>query len=270
MWRDLSCHERQRRRSRAERFRFGVLWRQRFDRLRRIEWLQQRFEWLEQRLERLRRIRVAPAAVRAALLDRAVRAAARAPADSSGSGSSSGGFPSPACPSTSPAENGTCPIVNAVCEYGDSPSPACNQLFTCESTGWELTNTGTCATGTCPGSYGGGSCSVVDLDCEYAEGVCDCTLNSLEEATWNCYLPSPVCPLPRPRVGSACMQSGPPLGPPLAPCDYGACSGGVELQCEGGYWQETVAACEPPDSFGGRGGTSAAIHKRNRVTRRDP
>jgi hypothetical protein len=44
------------------------------------------------------------------------------------------------------------------------------------------------------------------------------------------------CPEPRPRIGAACTQSG-------LECDYGACFGGVALDCQGGYWQQAQVAC---------------------------
>jgi hypothetical protein len=44
------------------------------------------------------------------------------------------------------------------------------------------------------------------------------------------------CPDPRPRIGSACTTSG-------LDCDYGACTGGVNVECVSGAWQQQNTAC---------------------------
>jgi hypothetical protein len=53
---------------------------------------------------------------------------------------------------------------------------------------------------------------------------------------WTCSQPAAGCPNPRPRIGSSCSQDG-------LSCNYGACSGGVEVQCKDGYWQQANVPC---------------------------
>jgi hypothetical protein len=49
-------------------------------------------------------------------------------------------------------------------------------------------------------------------------------------------MPAKGCPEPRPRIGDVCSE-------PALTCDYGACTGGIELQCEDGYWQREEVPC---------------------------
>jgi hypothetical protein len=86
------------------------------------------------------------------------------------------------------------------------------------------------------------TCSPNDAYCDYPEGRCSCT-NDLglptPTPTWACQDPSdPSCPLPRPHLGTACMQEG-------LSCDYGSCTvlGGSAQQCTGGVWVESNYAC---------------------------
>jgi hypothetical protein len=84
------------------------------------------------------------------------------------------------------------------------------------------------------------ACSPAGLDCAYPQGQCNCTYTlpvGGNMPVWTCFTPT-NCPEPRPRIGSACSSSG-----TTAPCDYGACSGGIELQCSGGYWKEVLVPC---------------------------
>jgi hypothetical protein len=135
-------------------------------------------------------------------------------------------------------------LVGLQCEYGTNPNPACNTDYTCGATGWSYPPHGPiCPTGTCPASYSavpqGKSCTPAGLDCSYPEGQCNCA-ETLPVSTggpvWQCATPAPGCPSPRPDIGSACTQTG-------LECDYGACTGGVMLQCKDGYWQEVVTPC---------------------------
>jgi hypothetical protein len=85
----------------------------------------------------------------------------------------------------------------------------------------------------------GQACSPAGLDCAYAEGQCNCTGTvpvAGPKPEWQCSTPADGCPEPRPRIGDACSQPG------LA-CDYGACSGGIGLQCTDGYWQREIVPC---------------------------
>jgi hypothetical protein len=76
------------------------------------------------------------------------------------------------------------------------------------------------------------------VDCAYPEGQCNCseTLPVSTGPVWQCFSPKGGCPEPRPRFGSACSQ-------PSLTCDYGACAGGVAMDCNGGYWQPAGVAC---------------------------
>lgn len=159
-----------------------------------------------------------------------------------GSGSSSGGTPT-ACPATLPGAGGACARVGLVCEYGSDPDPGCNQLETCETNGWSKPAAGRCVTGVCPAHYGdvpvGKDCTAPGLDCAYLEGQCDCAGTapvSGPTPVWQCATPQPGCPEPRPRLGSACSRPG-------LSCDYGACTGGVDVQCSDGVWKEEPTIC---------------------------
>jgi hypothetical protein len=160
---------------------------------------------------------------------------------SSGAGSSGGGG-SPACPATEPTSGAACPIVGAECEYGSDPSPSCNDLARCTTTGWNIVASGVCAPTMCPATYSdvpqGKSCTPVGKDCAYAEGQCNCADSlpiSTGGPTWMCFSPK-GCPEPRPRIGSACSQ-------PSQTCDYGGCSQGASIACNDGYWQLQLVPC---------------------------
>jgi hypothetical protein len=130
------------------------------------------------------------------------------------------------------------------CEYGDNPNPNCNDIETCMSNDeWSYPTPGpACPAGTCPATYAdvpqGQSCTPEGLDCGYSQGQCNCDIQP-ESAkglpVWLCTTPAPGCPEPRPNIGSACTQPG-------QSCDYGACTGGVELECSG-TWQVEQTAC---------------------------
>jgi hypothetical protein len=131
------------------------------------------------------------------------------------------------------------------CEYGDNPNPSCDDIVTCEPTGtWSYPTPGPgCPTGTCPATYTqvpqGQDCNPQGLDCGYSQGQCNCDVEP-ESAklgpVWLCTTPAAGCPDPRPNIGASCTQPG-------LSCDYGACTGGVELQCTEGTWQEEATAC---------------------------
>jgi hypothetical protein len=131
------------------------------------------------------------------------------------------------------------------CEYGDNPNPSCNDIVSCESNGtWSYPTPGpACPAGTCPATYTqvpqGQDCNPQGLDCGYAQGQCNCDIEP-ESAklgpVWLCTTPAAGCPDPRPNIGASCTQPG-------LSCDYGACTGGIELQCTDGTWQEEATAC---------------------------
>jgi hypothetical protein len=158
----------------------------------------------------------------------------------SSSGSSSGG----PCPANPPTNAASCPTIGLDCEYGSNPNPSCNELAECEATGWTFSPIGPpCPTGMCPATYAdvpkNKTCSPDGLDCAYPEGECNCT-GDVEIAgpnpQWQCTTPAGGCPEPRPRIGSACTQ-------PNLSCDYGACAGGVAVECQNGVWTQEGVAC---------------------------
>jgi hypothetical protein len=164
----------------------------------------------------------------------------------SGSGSSSGsgsGGGTTECPPNVPSNAASCPRVGLACEYGDNANPSCNQIADCASSGWNVPPLGPCASGTCPAAYAdvvqNKACSPEGLDCSYAEGQCDCT-STLPVASpapvWECTTPASGCPAPRPRIGSPCTQPG-------LSCNYGACTGGVAVECENGIWTQELLPC---------------------------
>ena len=133
------------------------------------------------------------------------------------------------------------------CEYGSNPSTACNEIATCDSTGWSFSGASgpsTCPGGTCPATYAdvpqNKTCTPLGLDCAYAQGQCNCARTALvsvgDTPVWQCSTPATGCPEPRPRLGSACSQ-------PSLECDYGACTGGIAEQCLDGIWQRAETAC---------------------------
>jgi hypothetical protein len=148
---------------------------------------------------------------------------------------------SPACPASPPTVGGTCPIQGAECEYGSNPNSACNQVFLCsDKSEWTLETGSTCPTGTCPATYSdvpqNMSCTPNGLDCAYSQGQCNCTMSLpiVGGATWKCFDPN-GCPEPRPDLGTPCTGS--------QSCDYGACNGGIEVECADGYWKQEEVPC---------------------------
>jgi hypothetical protein len=130
------------------------------------------------------------------------------------------------------------------CEYGTNPNPVCNDTETCMANGtWSYPTPGpACPAGTCPATYAdvpqGKECMPQELDCSYPEGQCNCAFTPVASTTpvWQCSTPAQGCPEPRPNIGAACTQPG------LA-CNYGSCTGGVELQCTDGSWQIVETPC---------------------------
>jgi hypothetical protein len=162
----------------------------------------------------------------------------------SSSGSSSGGTTGPLCPASAPAGGTPCPAVGLECEYGTNPNPECNYGEMCTVNGWSYpAPTIACPPGTCPATYAdvpqGQTCMPSTLDCAYSQGQCNCASTvpvAGPNPEWQCSTPAAGCANPRPRIGSACMQPG-------LDCDYGHCTGGVELVCSGGIWSAVDAPC---------------------------
>jgi hypothetical protein len=132
------------------------------------------------------------------------------------------------------------------CEYGDNANQSCNDIVTCTSNGtWSYPTPGLpCPTGTCPGTYSqvpqGQACQPQGLDCGYPEGQCNCDIqpeSAKMSPVWLCTTPAAGCPDPRPDIGTSCTLSD------LVACDYGGCTGGIELACTNGTWQEAPTAC---------------------------
>jgi hypothetical protein len=140
-----------------------------------------------------------------------------------------------------PTAGADCPRVGLECEYGTSPELACNQLADCTAMGWTVTDGTTgCVTGSCPKRYAGitngGVCMDPGLVCAYADGTCNCAVQAgpirpggLDR--WACFDVAQGCPSPRPNIGDPCPTDG-------TTCNYGVCSGGFELVCRDGIWQE--------------------------------
>jgi len=161
------------------------------------------------------------------------------------SGSSSGIGGGGGCPASLPTAGAACSPSGISCEYGDDPNPECNTIVTCQgSAGWSGPPPGShCMPGTCPATYAdvpqGKDCSPFGLDCAYPQGQCNCAETvpaSGPNPVWQCSTPASGCPEPRPREGSACSSPG-------LTCDYGACTGGVSLECSDGYWRVAQVAC---------------------------
>jgi hypothetical protein len=157
-----------------------------------------------------------------------------APPDSGGVG----------CPASPPSGADTaCPKVGLECEYGSNANLACNQLYTCQSSGW-LTGEVACPEPTCPASYSavptGHKCDTDGGICGYPQGTCTCSSGSpplINGPEWQCFPAQAGCPSPRPDIGTGCTAS------PSLVCNYGACSGGISLSCTDGTWQDAETAC---------------------------
>ena len=167
-----------------------------------------------------------------------------------------------ACPPTLPTNGDPCGTPKLACEYGSSTLLMCNLVATCNGGKWNIPfpppgppppQCSNVNSPKCPPSYAsvpvGQSCSAeYPLFCNYPETACACTVaqggpfpaDAAAVAKWYCGgKPSdPSCPLPRPKLGTACSV-------PDAMCDYGMCQfvGGVLIQCSGGVWRERNFGC---------------------------
>ncbi len=119
-------------------------------------------------------------------------------------------------------------------------------MFSCGPSGWVNQTTGTVCPpqSLCPASYASvpvnQDCTPESLTCAYAEGECICTTSfgGLQKQTpaWYCIPATNSCPSPRPDIGTSCSQ-------PNLDCNYGGCSGGVDLVCKDGRWQQQNTPC---------------------------
>ncbi len=170
---------------------------------------------------------------------------------SSGTGSSGGDAATAvSCPIIAPNAGSVCPRPALQCEYGSNPDIRCDQLAICSSAGaWSYAAASKCPVAMCPATYddipAGGHCILANETCAYAKGTCICAQSMggpvrLPDAgittSWSCFPSTLPCRSPRPNVGSACTDD-------KRICDYGVCSGGVELACTEGLWQEDFVAC---------------------------
>lgn len=163
-------------------------------------------------------------------------------------GPDGGGGGSSLCPATPPGVGTQCTPFKAgeKCEYGKNPDPNCNQIFVCTGTWVDQSANSVCPSqSNCPGQFSdvqvGQECSYNTLSCSYPQAECICTqsVGGLVTQTpqWDCFPAQSGCPQPRPDIGTACST-------PNQSCNYGACSGGVQLTCtSGGTWQEAVTVC---------------------------
>ena len=157
------------------------------------------------------------------------------------------------CPSTAPTGGETCAPIGIECEYGTSPLPNCNDVWQCSTSGeWKdiSSNTGgSCPMGAMrPASYAAASsdhavCNPEGTFCAYPQGTCICTddpggLPLAGGPQWGCTPVTKGCPAAPPELGTPCTT------PAATLCDYGGCSGGVDMQCTGGYWAiATMVGC---------------------------
>ncbi len=150
---------------------------------------------------------------------------------------------SPVCPQSEPSQGSSCSHDALECEYG------CGNVVVCSSGTWagavNFGNDVTCDAGpnpkTCPSAFSsitqGATCAFDGTTCIYGQGVCQCSSPADPTpdagASWFCG-PEPGCPMPRPRIGSACTT-------PNLTCDYQQC--GNSIICKDSVWQGTFAGC---------------------------
>jgi hypothetical protein len=161
---------------------------------------------------------------------------------------------SPVCPESAPAAGSACSATEGTtCEYGPLQyDVACDTVFTCQSSVWTRFPTfGNCVPdgpnpATCPAAITsivpGQACVATGTTCQYSAGVCTCD-ESLggpvfvgdggRSPTWDCN-PGPGCPMPRPRLGTACSATG-------TSCTYNTCE--FAESCIDGAWQGEQEAC---------------------------
>ena len=183
-----------------------------------------------------------------------------------------------ACPSSPPDSGASCSNFGLSCEYGSAAFGACGIFARCALSNSTTNATDTapvgvwtvfvpdggppcapapqlispdawnrsCATSdasACPASFAtvprGASCDGGPAFCDYAEGRCQCAPSAGSPSrTWSCQDPPPLCPRPRPRLGTACTQEG-------RVCAYGSCgSADSETEmCRGAVWVALALDC---------------------------
>ena len=153
------------------------------------------------------------------------------------------------CPTSPPAGGASCSSAQDQlrCEYGNNPDPDCNQMFFCNQGTWQDESSGTICPpqSDCPAAYSdipaNQNCSPNGLQCAYPQGECICTTSfgglQKQMPAWDCIPATSGCPSPRPDIGSPCSSVN------EIQCDYGACSGGVALECKNGVWMQVITPC---------------------------
>jgi|HubBroStandDraft_1064217.scaffolds.fasta_scaffold37486_3 hypothetical protein len=154
---------------------------------------------------------------------------------------------SPVCPEAAQVEFSPCSVEGIACEYG------CNNVLMCGGGIWGGAPIqgvdSVCVTSpnasSCPVSLSGvapgATCSNAGDTCFFADGICQCNApqappppsSPAAANTWFCG-PQNACPMPRPRIGSACST-------PSLRCDYTLC--GASQVCMGGLWTPTSGQC---------------------------
>jgi hypothetical protein len=182
--------------------------------------------------------------------------------EAGGDGGTDAGSWSAVCPVDAPTVGVACSLAGLQCEYPRGALYAgklqydvtCDILRGCTSGAWATVSFGGVActpdgpnSTMCPASLdrvaNGGACADRSLRCEYPDGVCTCAPNlggpiMLVDAgaSWSCN-PESGCPMPRPRLGSACATVG-------QMCTYEACA--YEEICQDGIWQGEEEGCAQP------------------------
>jgi len=159
------------------------------------------------------------------------------------------------CPAATPQQGSACGPQGIVCEYGTATTQECDTVATCNGGRWEVVvpdmTKSACQTGPaseCPASFSavpvGQHCDFYEVDCDYPQGRCACTVrqsptvtDASAQATWICPSPGSGCPLPRPDLGTPCTGT--------AECDYGTCAipGATAQTCTAVLWTQESTAC---------------------------
>jgi hypothetical protein len=171
-----------------------------------------------------------------------------------GGGGMGGGAYGGGCPSTAPAQGGSCPRAQLVCEYGDDPRTRCHTRAECTfSRTWNVIppSCDPIPPASCPASReqaSGQSCATVNAVCAYAGLACTCT-NCVEYPVsfcngpllWKCDAPSADagCPAAAGYLGTTCKPDG------LA-CRYRCDLGRL---CQGGIWVDSQVGSSCPVSL---------------------
>ena len=164
--------------------------------------------------------------------------------DAGGQDGGGGAIP---CPTSAPAPGTLCTAAQAglTCEWGTASVPECDPMATCTNGAWAFApkaGADCAAESACPQTApkSGTSCTGLSgtyCDYDYGNGAtqyrCACTSGAEVSmlVSWICQDPGATCPMPRPRLGTACMSSA-------QVCGYGLCTSipnGNQEGCPTGY-----------------------------------